>query len=120
MAKKNPARSPKNASSSSRASSSVDDLLIAALQRGDDSLETGRYLVTFKDSAVEEGVQSFGTRGMRVADARDFEDQSVVLENLGDADAVVFPEIGVALVGAEPAQEHSMNANAEIASDSPI
>lgn len=120
MAKKNPSRSPKATSSNSRASSSVDDLLLAALQRGDDSLETGRYLVTFKDSAVDEGVQSFKTRSMRVADARDFTDQAVTLDNVGDADAVVFPEIGVALVGAEPAQERSMNANAEIASDSPI
>ena len=120
MAKKNPARSPKPASGNSRASSSVDDMLVAALERGDDSLETGRYLVTFKETAIEEGVQSFGTRGMRVADARDFSDQAVTLEDVGDADAVLFPEIGVALVGSQPAQERGMNANAEVASDSPI
>jgi subtilisin family serine protease len=95
-------------------------MLLAALQRGDDSLETGRYLVTFKESAIEEGLQSLGTRGMRVANARDFTEQAVTLEDVGDADAVVFPEIGVALVGSEPAQERSMSANAEIASDSPI
>lgn len=120
MAKKNPARSPKPASGNGRASSSVDDMLLAALERGDDSLETGRYLVTFKESAIEEGVQSFGTRGMRVADARDFEDQAATLENVGDADAVVFPEIGVALVGSEAAQERGLSVNAEVASDSPI
>ena len=120
MAKKNPARSQKPASGNSRASSSVDDMLLAALERGEDTLETGRYLITFKESAIEEGVQSFGTRGMRVADARDFTDQAVTLENVGDADAVVFPEIGVALVGSEAAQERGMSANAEIASDSPI
>jgi subtilisin family serine protease len=120
MAKKNPTRSPKAASGNSRASSSVDDMLLAALQRGDDSLETGRYLVTFKENAIDEGVQEFGTRGLRVADARDFSEQAVTLENVGDADAVVFPEIGVALVGSEPARERSIGANAEIASDSPI
>ena len=120
MAKKNPARSQKPASGTGRVSSSVDDMLLAALERGDDTLETGRYLVTFKESAIEEGVQSLGGRGMRVADARDFEDQAATLENVGDADAVVFPEIGVALVGAEPAQERGMSVNAEIASDSPI
>ena len=120
MAKKNPARSPKPASGNSRASSSVDDMLLAALQRGDDSLETGRYLVTFKESAIDEGMQEFGTRGLRVADTRDFTDQAVTLEDVGDADAVVFPEIGVALVGSEPARERSLNANAEIASDSAI
>jgi subtilisin family serine protease len=124
MARKNPNRSQKatsgNGPGNGRASSSVDEMLLAALERGDDSLETGRYLVTFKESAVEEGMQSFGTRGLRVADARDFSDQAVSLENIGDADAVVFPEIGVALVGAEPAQERGMNASTEIASDSPI
>jgi subtilisin len=120
MAKKNPARSNKTQATNGRASSSVDDLLLAALQRGDDSLETGRYLVTFKESAAEEGVQTFGARGMRVADARDFTDQAATLEDVGDADAVVFPEIGVALVGADAAQERSIHANAEIATDSPI
>ena len=120
MAKKIPARSNKSTSTNGRASSSVDDLLLAALQRGDDSLETGRYLVTFKESAAEEGAQTFGARGMRVADARDFTDQAATLENVGDADAVVFPEIGVALVGADAAQERSIHANAEIAADSPI
>jgi subtilisin family serine protease len=120
MAKKNPGRSTKPTSTNGRTSSSVDDLLLAALERGDDNLETGRYLVTFKENAAEEGIQSLGTRGMRVADAREFADQAVTLENVGDSDAVVFPEIGVALVGAGAAQERSFNANAEIASDSPI
>lgn len=120
MPKKNPARSNKTNPTNSRASSSVDDMLLAALARGDDSLETGRYLVTFKESAAEEGAQTFGARGMRVADARDFTDQAATLEAVGDADAVLFPEIGVALVGADAAQERSIHANAEIASDSPI
>ena len=120
MAKKTPARSNKSTSTNSRPSSSVDDMLLASLQRGDDSLETGRYLVTFKEAAAEEGVQTFSARGMRVADTRDFTDQAVTLEDVGDADAVVFPEIGVALVGADAAQERSIHANAEIASDSPI
>lgn len=117
---KKPARTNKTTSTNSRASSSVDDMLLAALERGDDTLETGRYLVTFKESAVEEGVQTFGARGLRVADAREFNDQAATLEDVGDADAVVFPEIGVALVGADAAQERSIHANAEIASDSPI
>jgi subtilisin family serine protease len=119
MAKKNPGRSAKP-STNGHASSSVDDLLLAALQRGDDTLETGRYIVTFKESAAEEGIQSFGARGMRVADAREFTDQAVTLEAVGDADAVVFPEIGSALVSSAAALEHSMTANVEIASDSPV
>jgi subtilisin family serine protease len=95
-------------------------MLLAALERGDDSLETGRYLVTFKEGAVDEGMQSLGTQGMRVADARDYDAQAATLESVGDADAVVFPEIGVALLGGPVAQERGLNANAEVAADSPI
>jgi subtilisin family serine protease len=65
-------------------------------------------------------MQSLGTQGMRVADARDFEGQAATLENIGDADAIVFPEINVALIGGNAAQERSMGAQMELAIDSPI
>jgi subtilisin len=110
----------KASASSSLASSSVEEMLLAALERGDDSFETGRYLVTFKEGAAEEGMQSLGTQGMRTASALDFKDQAVTLEDVGDADAVVFPEIGVALIGSEPAQARGLTAFADIASDSAI
>jgi subtilisin len=105
-----------------RVSSPVEELMLAALERGDESFETGRYLVTFKEGAVEAGLQSLGAQGqgMRVADARDFDGQAATLESVGDADAVVFPEIGVALVSGEAAQTRSMNVAAEIAADSPV
>jgi hypothetical protein len=45
-------------------------MLLAALERGEDTFETGRYLVTFKEGAAEEGMQALGAQGMRVADAR--------------------------------------------------
>lgn len=100
--------------------SSVDELLLAALERGGDTLETGRYLVTFKENSGNEGLSSLGSvHGMRVADARDFAGQATVMEELGDADAVVFPEIGVALISGNAAQERNMSAQMEIASDSP-
>src|SRR6185503_16073499 len=73
--------------------------------------------------AAQEGLQSLGAggKGMRVADARDFEDQAAMIESVGDADALVFPEVGVALVGGAAAAERGMaTAEAEIASDSPI
>lgn len=103
-----------------RSSANVDELMLAALDRGDDSFQTGRYLVTFKDGAAEEGIKSLQTQGMRLSDARDFTDQAVTLEDVGDADSVTFPEIGVALVSGGAAQERSMSAQSEIASDSPI
>jgi hypothetical protein len=56
-------------------SSSIEELLLAALERNDNTFETGRYLATFKEGAGEDGIQSLETQGMRVADARDFDDQ---------------------------------------------
>jgi len=108
--------------SAARVSSSVEELLLAALERGGDSFETGRYLVTFKEEAIDEGIASLGVQGqgMRVADARDFESQTLALEEVGDADAVVLPEIGVALISGEAAQERSMSMFSSIASESPI
>lgn len=113
-----------NASASSgdanRPSSTVEELLLAALERGDNSLTTGRYLVSFKEGAADQARQSLATQGMRVADARDFPGQAVQSETLGDADAVVLPEIGVALVGGEAARERGMSIQSETDVDSPI
>lgn len=107
------------ANGSNSSSSSVEELLLAALERGGNTLETGRYLITFKDGAKEEGINSLGVQGMRVADAREFSDQATVLEEAGDADAVVFPEIGVALVSGPAANERSMSVQDAMATDSP-
>lgn len=104
-----------------RASSSVDELLLAALERGGDSFETGRYLVTFKPEAgIERGLQALGAQGLRVADAREFASQAVSPEGVGDADAVVLPEVGVALVGGGAAQERGMSTFAAVPADSAI
>ena len=108
------------ASAGTLASSSVEEMLLAALERGDDSFETGRFLVTFKEGAAEEGMQSLGTQGMRVANARDFKGQAATLEDVGDADAVVFPEIGVAVIGGDQAQSRGLGTFDEVATDSAI
>jgi hypothetical protein len=101
-------------------SSPVEELLLKAMERGDGTFETGRFLITFKEGATTEGLQSLGAKSMRVANARDFEAQAAVLEALGDADAIVFPEVGVALVGSDAAASRGMSVQAEIAADSPI
>jgi subtilisin len=100
--------------------SSTDELLLAALERGDASWETGRYLVTYPEGAAEEGVESLRAQGFRVADARDFEGQAVVPEDVGDAEVLVFPEIGVALVGGTALEEHGLSAQAEPAAGGAI
>jgi len=121
--KKTTASKAAAAADGNRTSSSVDEMLLAALERGDDNLQTGRYFATFKEGAADAGVKSLTTdRGMRVADARDFTDSALSLENVADADAVVFPEIGVALVGGPAAAEHgmAMAAAAGVAGDSAV
>jgi subtilisin len=105
------------ADASPRTSSTVEEMLLAAQASGSDSMETGRFIVTFKEGAVDEGIKALRAQSMRTADARDFADQSVQLESLGDADALVFPEIGAAVVGAAAAQERGMSAASELAAD---
>jgi len=99
---------------------SVDEMLLAALERGDESLTTGRYLVTFKEGAVQEGIQALSAKGLRSADARDFDSQALTIQDVAGADSVVLSEIGVALVHAAPAAERGMSVQAEIAADSAI
>jgi subtilisin len=108
------------ATAQAMASSPVEALLLAALARDDNSLETGRYLITFKPGALDQGMQALQTQGMRTADARDFTDQAVSMDALGDADAVLFPEIGVALVSGPAAASRSLGVQAEQPDDSPI
>ncbi len=88
---------------------SPDDLLLAALEQGGDTTKTGRFLMTFKEGAAAAGIKSLQSkRGLRVANARDFKNQAVNLAEAGDAHAMVFPEIGVALVGGAAAREHGI------------
>ena len=103
-----------------RVSASTDELLLAALERGDPE-KTGRVIVTFKEGALEAGIQSLKAEtSLRVADARDYENQAAAPEAAGDAEALVFPEIGVALLGGEAAAAASMTPGAAVSEDSAI
>lgn len=82
-------------------SADVDSLLLAALERGGDTLETGRMIVSFAEGMLDEGMKSLKAMSLRVADARDFADQAMTLEDTGDAEALVLPEIGVAVIGGD-------------------
>ncbi len=96
-----------------RVSNATDQLLLAALERGDAELQTGRYIVTYREGATDQGVESLKASNMRVADTRDFQDHSFTSMDLGDADALVFPEIGAALVGGEAFAERAMSLEAD-------
>ncbi len=101
--------------------SSTEALMLAALERGEDLLTTGRFLVTYKEGAADAAMKHLQAQaGMRVANARDFKDQAIVFEAAGDADAIMFPEIGVALVSGRGAASRGMTAEAAVAEDSPV
>jgi subtilisin family serine protease len=119
MAKKS-AKRTKSQATAGTAGSGVDEMLLAAMARGDTSFETGRYLITFKEGAAKEGAKSLEARGLRVADARDFKSQSVNVEDVGDADSLVLPEIGVALVSSAPFAAKGFSVQDEITADSPV
>ena len=98
----------------------TEKLLLDALERGGSCLETGRFLISYRDGQVEAGIQALKAQNFRVADARDFTDQAVSLEDAGDAEAMVFPEIGVALIGGDAIEQHGMSVLDTLAADSPV
>src|SRR5205085_2677048 len=61
-------------------SSSTEELLLAALERGGDVLETGRYLISYRGDGAAEGLKSLKAQGFQVADARDYKNQAVTVE----------------------------------------
>jgi subtilisin family serine protease len=102
-------------------SASADELLLSILEQGGDPAKTGRMVVTFKEGAMDAGLKSMQAQsGMRVAHARDFQDQAVDLAQTGGADAIVLSEIGVAVMSGEAAAARSMTAEAVVAEDSPM
>lgn len=111
---------PSKGTTEPHVSSSIDDLLAAALERGDDSLETGRYIVTFKENASDDAIKSLSDKGLRFADARDYTDQAVTFENVGDAEALVFPEIGAAVISGPAFEARELNALTDGSADSAI
>jgi subtilisin len=97
---------------------STDDLLTAALERGGDTSKTGRFLITYKEGAAAAGMKALrATKGLRTASAADFASQVVDFEAVSDADAVMFPEIGVALVSGESVAEHGLTTAAFVEED---
>jgi subtilisin len=98
----------------------IEAMLLASYAQAGDTLQTGRYLVTFKEGAQESGMKAMKSQGMRSADARDFTNQAVDVADIGDADTLMFPEIGVALVSGPAMQARGLGAQDEIASDSPM
>jgi subtilisin family serine protease len=76
--------------------------------------------MTFKEGAVDDALQSMKAQRLRVADARDFADQALSVEDVGDAEAIVFPEVNSMVITGPAFEARGMSAQAEIALDAPI
>jgi subtilisin len=98
---------------------SADALLLAALDTGEATWETGRSVVTFKEGATDAGIQQLqAVRGLNVANANDINPLDV--SALDDTDALIFEELGVAVVAQDAAQANDITPQSVVASDSPI
>jgi subtilisin len=78
---------------------------------------TGRYVVVLADSVHgDEAAMTTALRSIagisNIASASDFTDGAVDMEQIGDADAVLLPELGLAIVPAEPDRLVSLTAAA--------
>lgn len=115
-------KKPSDGDGSTDLSSSVDELLMQAAERGDDSLHTGRFIVTFKEGATDDEMQTLGQLAgdMQVASARDFSEEVVSLQDVAGADALVFPEIGAAVVSGVAAEAGGVSVFAEVDSESAV
>ena len=101
-------------------SATVDDLLRAALKRGGDTSQTGRYIITFKEGGLETGVKTLQQRhSFQMADARDYLEQAVNLQDAAQVDVLSFPEIGVAVMSGEAAATRNLM-SADAADDDAI
>lgn len=75
---------------------------------------TGRYLVLMREDAVAAGVKALtDVAGLEVASARSFENGAVDSQTMSDAEAIIFENLGVAVVDTPPDQLRSLSASAE-------
>jgi subtilisin len=113
--------SARGRTSTSGIAATADELLLATLESGGDPAKTGRFLVTFKEGAANAAVKSLKSRsGPRMASARDFSGQAVDFSAAGDADILLFPEIGVALVTGDAMSLRGLSADAMADPASPV
>src|SRR5437870_4655381 len=74
---------------------------------------TGRYLVLMREDAVKAGVKALReTAGLRVASTADFAEGAVEGEQLAQAEAIIFEDLGVAVVNTLPQGIQALSAAA--------
>lgn len=104
---------------------SIDDLFTAASTSAaasggtaEQPLYTGRYFAIFKPDATADQIQQFlDGASVKTASAASFDSQAVSFSDLGDAEVLTFPDLGVALVSSDAyASLQSPNSNMAVAS----
>jgi subtilisin len=72
---------------------------------------TGRYLVLMREDAVKAGVKTLKeATGAKIASTADFPEGAVEGEQLAEAEAIVFEDLGVAVVDRPPEQIQALRA----------
>lgn len=74
---------------------------------------TGRYLILMREDGVKAGVKALReTAGLSVASTADFEDGTVDADQLAEAEALLFEDLGVLVVDTPPEQIRAISAAA--------
>ncbi|MCM3873500.1 MAG: S8 family serine peptidase [Pyrinomonadaceae bacterium] len=74
---------------------------------------TGRYLVLLREGVGKAGAKAlWDTAGLRAASASDFTDGGVEAKQLAEAEAILFEDLGVAVVDTPPEQIQALSAAA--------
>src|SRR6266542_5440147 len=74
---------------------------------------TGRYLVLMREGGAKAGLKALrDTAGLRVASTSDFAEGAVEGKQLAEAEAILFEDLGVAVVDTPPEQIQSLSAAA--------
>src|SRR5687768_2602586 len=106
MAKRSTRRPPRREEPVTRIEAGIDDL-----GGGPTGETTGRLLVLLKEDAGPAAVRSMSrSAGLRFASASDFKEGMVDLESMAPSEGVVFPDLGVAVVNALPAEMSALAA----------
>jgi subtilisin family serine protease len=74
---------------------------------------TGKYLVLLREGSVKAGVKAMkDAAGLRVATTSDFSDGAVEGKQLAESEAILFEDLGVAVVDSAPEQIRALGAAA--------
>ena len=74
---------------------------------------TGRYLVLMREDAIKSAAKTLrDTAGLKTTSTSDFEEGAVAGEALAEAEAIIFDDLGVAVVNTPPDQIKTLSAAA--------